>query len=64
MSNQSEESVPSLLIEHYKAARARIDQEIASMNSYETLVVSAWGAVYAAYFTFKMRDEFWHSACL
>jgi hypothetical protein len=46
-------------IEEMKAARGRIDQEIATMNNFEIVSVAAVGAIYLTFFSQRISD---HSA--
>jgi hypothetical protein len=45
-------------IEEMKAARGRIDQEIATMNNFEIVSVAAIGAIYLAFFSQRISDHY------
>jgi hypothetical protein len=46
----------SYLVEEMKAARQRIDAEIATMNQFEVLSITSIGAIYLIFFQFKIVD--------
>ena len=54
--SQLSENQNKYLIEEMKAARARIDEEIKTMNQFEILSIAAIWATYYAFFSFKVID--------
>ena len=53
-SNAASKAKKDYLIEEMKAARARIDENIKTMNQFEILSIGAIWATYGAFFSFKI----------